>query len=143
MLKNPEGNIFWRVQTKGVYLLLSHYQASVFIYSWEQARSKVLCKQILLAANAYNFTILYKITEGIKTKPRSDIFCQTGKNRVLAALEQMLEQCKMQRIKTAVQETNSCDTPFELRCNYYFQFKTSVFSLKLKTTLNIKLLFVS
>lgn len=72
---------------KGVYLLLSQYQASVFIYSCEQATSEVFCKQIPLAANAYDFTILYKIIEGIKTKPWSDIFCQTEKNRVLTALE--------------------------------------------------------
>lgn len=58
-------NIFWRVQMKGVYLLLSHYQAFVLIHSYEQAKSK----QILLVANAYDFTVLHKMIEGIEMKP--------------------------------------------------------------------------
>lgn len=126
---------------KGVQLLLSHYQVSVFTYSCEQARSKALCKQMLLAANACDFTILYKIIEGIKTKPRSDILWQTEKNRVLTALKGMPRNqlpAQLQTTKTAVQETNSCNSPFKLCCNYYFPLK-----LKFKTTLNIQLLFVS
>lgn len=111
-------NIFWRLQMKDMHLLLSQYQSSAFIYSREWARSnRALCKEIPLAANAFDFTILYKIivglffsfkkqeAKGIKTimiKPRSDIFCQIEKNRILTALERMprnyLYNCKEHRL---------------------------------------------
>lgn len=129
---------------KGVYLLLSQYQASVFIYSCEQATHEVFCKQVPLAANAYDFIIFYKIIEGIKTKPWSDLFFQTEKNRVLRALEWMprnyLHNCKEQRLR--YKELIHATVLFNCAVIIIF-YSTPVFSLKFETTLNIQLLFAS